>query len=104
MCSALQASIGMIEAPRKLLDQVCDALLSQRSRSVWQNRPAWTGFIALEKLFGVYELGAQLLYGSGLRLLEGLRLRVKNLDFAQHQMVVRDGGSVVEMLSNELDD
>jgi integron integrase len=45
----------------------------------------------LEKLFGVYQLVAQLLYGSGLRLSEGLRLRVKDLDFAQHQIVVRDG-------------
>jgi integron integrase len=32
-----------------------------------------------------------LLYGSGLRLLECLRLRVKDLDFAQHQITVRDG-------------
>ncbi|GAB4161465.1 MAG: hypothetical protein Fur005_18980 [Roseiflexaceae bacterium] len=34
---------------------------------------------------------AQLLYGSGLRLLECVRLRVKDLDFGQHQLTVRDG-------------
>jgi integron integrase len=34
---------------------------------------------------------AQLLYGSGARLMECVRLRVKDLDFAQHQIVVRDG-------------
>jgi site-specific recombinase XerD len=28
---------------------------------------------------------AKLLYGSGLRLMECVRLRVKDLDFAQHQ-------------------
>jgi len=33
----------------------------------------------------------KLLYGSGLRLIEGLRLRVKDVDFAQQQIVVRDG-------------
>jgi site-specific recombinase XerD len=32
----------------------------------------------------------QLLYGSGLRLSEGLQLRVKDIDFAQHQLVIRD--------------
>lgn len=32
-----------------------------------------------------------LLYGAGLRLLECLRLRVKDLDFSYNQIVVRDG-------------
>ena len=32
-----------------------------------------------------------LLYGAGLRLMECLRLRVKDLDFAYNQIVVRDG-------------
>jgi integron integrase len=36
-------------------------------------------------------LVATLLYGSGLRLLEGLRLRVKDLDFGAHQLTVRSG-------------
>jgi integron integrase len=38
-----------------------------------------------------HRLVSQLLYGSGLRLLECLRLRVKDLDFAQTQIIVRDG-------------
>ncbi len=36
-------------------------------------------------------LAASLLYGSGLRLLECLRLRVKDVDFAQNHILVRDG-------------
>ncbi len=40
---------------------------------------------------GVYRLMAELMYGSGLRLLECCRLRVKDLDFARGQIVVRDG-------------
>jgi len=36
-------------------------------------------------------LVARLLYGTGLRLLEALRLRLKDLDFARHQIAVRDG-------------
>jgi site-specific recombinase XerD len=34
---------------------------------------------------------ASLLYGSGLRLMECVRLRVKALDFSYHQITVRDG-------------
>ncbi|MDB5306380.1 MAG: integron integrase [Gemmataceae bacterium] len=33
----------------------------------------------------------QLLYGSGLRILECLRLRVKDLDFARNELTVREG-------------
>lgn len=40
---------------------------------------------------GVGKLFAGLLYGSGLRLLEGLRLRVKDVDFGGQQLIVRDG-------------
>lgn len=36
-------------------------------------------------------LMASLLYGSGLRLMECVRLRVKDVDFAQLQIVVREG-------------
>jgi site-specific recombinase XerD len=32
-----------------------------------------------------------LLYGTGSRLIEGLRLRVKDIDFAGSQIPVRDG-------------
>jgi integron integrase len=39
----------------------------------------------------VEKLIVQLLYGCGLRLLEGLRLRVKDVDFALHQITVHDG-------------
>lgn len=38
----------------------------------------------------IFRLQAKLLYGSGMRLLECLRLRVKDLDFGQNHIVVRD--------------
>jgi integron integrase len=40
---------------------------------------------------GTYRLVADLLYGSGLRLMEAVRLRVKDLDFASGEILVRDG-------------
>jgi len=42
-------------------------------------------------LSSTHLLMAQLLYGSGLRLMECLRLRVKDLDFAYRTITVRDG-------------
>ena len=38
-----------------------------------------------------YRLMAELMYGSGLRLLECLRLRVKDVDFDYRRIVIRDG-------------
>jgi integron integrase len=38
-----------------------------------------------------YRLAADLIYGSGLRLLEALRLRVKDVDFGYGRVIVRDG-------------
>jgi integron integrase len=40
---------------------------------------------------GEHKLMAQLLYGCGLRLMECVRLRVKDVDFEQKQIIVRDG-------------
>ena len=40
---------------------------------------------------GTAWLAAALLYGPGLRLLEGLRLRIKDLDFDRLAVCVRDG-------------
>jgi integron integrase len=45
----------------------------------------------LAELPGVYWIIGSLLYGSGLRLMECLRLRVKDLDFDRKQIVVREG-------------
>lgn len=45
----------------------------------------------LNHLQGTHHLVSSLLYGSGLRLLEGLRLRVKDVEFSYSQIIVRDG-------------
>lgn len=45
----------------------------------------------IDKMYGTTQLMAKILYGSGLRLMECLRLRVKDVDFGNHQIVVRDG-------------
>ncbi len=45
----------------------------------------------LNQLDGAPLLISQLLYGGGLRVMEGLRLRVQDVDFGQRLLVVRDG-------------
>jgi len=45
----------------------------------------------LSRLSGVYWLMGSLLYGAGLRLMECVRLRVKDVDFSQRQILIRDG-------------
>ena len=45
----------------------------------------------MSHLTGTYKLIVGLLYGSGLRLMEALRLRVKDLDFGYMEILVRDG-------------
>jgi len=45
----------------------------------------------IARLRGVHALIGALRYGAGLRIMEGVRLRVKDIDFDRRQIVVRDG-------------
>ncbi|MBW2064723.1 MAG: tyrosine-type recombinase/integrase [Deltaproteobacteria bacterium] len=45
----------------------------------------------LTAMSGTTQLMAKLLYGSGLRLMECIRLRVKDIDFEMNEIRVRDG-------------
>jgi integrase len=44
----------------------------------------------LAKMHGTTRLMAQLLYGGGLRVMECVRLRIKDIDFGYLQITVRD--------------
>ena len=61
----------------------------------------------LVRMEGTPALVAQLLYGTGMRLMEGLRLRVKDVDFERREIVVREGKGAkdrVTMLPDRLVD
>ena len=45
----------------------------------------------LQQTKGIQGLVATLLYGTGMRLMEGLRLRVKDIEFERREILVRDG-------------
>lgn len=47
--------------------------------------------LIIARLSDTHRLLASLLYGSGLRLMEAVRLRVKDIDFGRGEIVVRDG-------------
>lgn len=53
----------------------------------------------LEEMDGEYRLLAELLYGSGLRLMECVRLRVKDIDFGYGHITVRDGKGLRERVT-----
>jgi integron integrase len=48
---------------------------------------------------GKYSLMARILYGSGLRLMECIRLRVKDIDFSQRQIRVHDGKGLKDRIT-----
>jgi integron integrase len=67
----------------------------------------------IPRLEGVPQLVVKLLYGSGLRIMEALRLRVKDVDFEMKQVTVRSGkgdkdrvttfpASLIPLLQNHL--
>ncbi|NJN05068.1 MAG: tyrosine-type recombinase/integrase, partial [Leptolyngbyaceae cyanobacterium SL_1_1] len=71
-----------------------DAVRAKRPQYIPTVLTKQEALAVIEQCEGVYQLVVKLLYGSGLRLIESLRLRVKDIDFAQHQILVRDGKGV----------
>ncbi|MBL8327912.1 MAG: integron integrase [Rubrivivax sp.] len=53
-------------------------------------RPLWSTALG-EQLAVTHQLLARLLYGTGMRLMEGVRLRVKDVDFDRRALIVRGG-------------
>jgi integron integrase len=45
----------------------------------------------LDRMSGVYGLMASILYGTGMRLMECVRLRVKDVEFERGEILIRDG-------------
>jgi integron integrase len=46
-----------------------------------------------------HQLMVKLIYGSGLRLMECLRLRVKDIDFGNSQLIIRDGKGMKDRIT-----
>lgn len=70
------------------LDDVVIAKVPQRLPVVLTAREVRS---LLQELSGTTGLLASLLYGTGMRLMEGLRLRVKDIDFERREIIIREG-------------
>ncbi len=92
------------------LDNVTQAKVPQRIPVVLTQAEVQA---VLSRMDGTMWLIASLLYGSGLRIMEALRLRVKDVDFARREILVREGkgfkdrvtmlpGALVEPLKSHL--
>jgi integrase len=70
------------------LDLKVDAVRAKRNKYLPTVLTKEEVLAIINNLSGVYPLVVKLLYGTGLRLTEGLQLRVKDVDFAQQQIIV----------------
>ena len=73
------------------LDRVDDALRASRSGKLPVVLTRDEVRRVLDTMNGTNALIAGLLYGTGMRLMEGLRLRVRDVDFSLRQIIVRSG-------------
>ncbi len=78
------------EVLKQDLDLKVDAVRAKKSKYLPTVLTKDEVFAIIQKLSGIHQLLIKLLYGTGLRLNEVLSLRVKDVDFAQNQITVRD--------------
>ncbi len=78
----------VLERELERLDEVVRAKRSQRLPTVLNRQEVAALF---ERLTGTHRLMAQLMYGTGMRLMECIQLRVKDVDFGYCQLTIRAG-------------
>jgi integron integrase len=86
----------VLKLPLLFLEDVERAKPSRRLPAVFSKAEVQT---ILTQLSGTHLLLASLLYGAGLRLMEAIRLRVKDVDFPANQIVVREGKGNVDRVT-----
>jgi integron integrase len=75
----------------KPMDIPADLIRAEKSKTLPTVLTHPEVMAVIKEMKGVPQLMAKILYGGGLRLMECLRLRVKDIDFGNHQIIVRDG-------------
>ena len=73
------------------LDEITEVERAKRSRKIPVVFTKDEAKNVLNNLTGTNKLMASLLYGTGMRLMECVRLRVKDVDFGNNKIIVRDG-------------
>ena len=88
LCAILFLYREVLEQPLELIKDVDRARRTKNLPVVLSSNEV---SLLLEQLNGTYWLLASLLYGTGMRVSEGLRLRVYDIDFDYKQITVRKG-------------
>ena len=78
----------VLKQPLPYIDQIERAKPSKKLPVVFTRSEVQT---LLARLDGTHHLIASLLYGSGMRLMEVIRLRVKDIDFERSELTIREG-------------
>jgi integron integrase len=87
---ALSALIFLFkEILKKEIGKIDDILWAKKPKRLPVVLSSFETKSVLDNLSGVYWIIGNLLYGSGLRLMEALRLRVKDIDFEYQQITIR---------------
>jgi integron integrase len=89
-----QALNAIVFLYRDVLNRELDSIAPVRSRRHRKPPTVLTKaevVQVLSQMEGTHRLMARLMYGCGLRLMECIRLRVKDVDFGQSQVFIRDG-------------
>jgi integron integrase len=76
---------------QKEIEFPTDIIRAEKSRTLPTVLTHQEALAVINNLTGIPQLMTKILYGSGLRLMECLRLRVKDIDFGNHAIIVRDG-------------
>jgi len=81
------------------LDDKINAIRAKKPRRLPTVMTNEESMAVINALSGTNQLMAKLLYGSGLRLMECLRLRVKDVDYGMNQIMVRDGKGKIDRIT-----
>ncbi len=86
----------VLKQPLPFIDNIERAKPSRRLPVVFEKNEVQN---ILAHLSGTDLLISSLLYGAGLRLMEAIRLRVKDIDFQSNQIVVREGKGNIDRIT-----
>ena len=95
-CALLFLYQQVLQRNPDFIDDVARVKRPAKIPVVFTREEAWA---ILNQLVGEYRLMGELLYGSGLRLMECVRLRVKDIDLGYGQITVRDGKGLRERVT-----
>ncbi len=76
---------------QKEIEFPTDVIRAEKSKTLPTVLTQQEAMTVISKMTGLPQLMTKILYGSGIRLMECLRLRVKDIDFGNHTLIVRDG-------------